>query len=265
VASLLLDETAAQSPEKQMQSLLSDYGMVFTPPYTLLVLSTRLGGELPRQSAALTVDQVLRKYYSVCSVVSGRRVLTLIVSEDGDARLSAALDELYQTARRVLRAECSIGVSRPFDSLRGCPAARREAEEAQRVPGEGIFRAGAEPRDAAEARRDGLSLLCEQALRMIEQRYMDEELSLGSVSETLHVSPNYLSANMKKYAGDTFINLLIKKRMETARAMLDEGALKIGQVAERCGYSDQHYFSFCFKKYYGVSPARLRRGEGAAP
>ena len=41
--------------------------------------------------------------------------------------------------------------------------------------------------------------------------------------------------------------------------------LKILEVARRCGYSDQHYFSYCFKKYYGVSPVQLRRGrkEGA--
>ena len=41
--------------------------------------------------------------------------------------------------------------------------------------------------------------------------------------------------------------------------MLQAGGMKIGEVARRCGYTDQHYFSFCFKKYYGVSPARMRR------
>lgn len=113
----------------------------------------------------------------------------------------------------------------------------------------------------SEQRREGVSLLCAQALEIIERGYMDEGLSLGSVSEQLHVSPNYLSANMKKYAGDTFINLLIKKRMEVAQELLTTGKLKIYEVARRCGYSDQHYFSFCFKKYYGVSPAQLRRAE----
>ena len=68
---------------------------------------------------------------------------------------------------------------------------------------------------------------------------------------------------MKRYAGDTFINLLIKKRMESAKDLIRIGSMKIAEVAERCGYSDQHYFSYCFKKYYGVSPARMRRGEGA--
>ena len=90
---------------------------------------------------------------------------------------------------------------------------------------------------------------------------MEEDLSLSGVSEQLHVSPNYLSANMKKYAGDTFMNLLIKKRMEVAHALLTTSSLKIYEVARQCGYSDQHYFSFCFKKYYGVSPAQLRRAE----
>ena len=113
----------------------------------------------------------------------------------------------------------------------------------------------------AERRRDGVSLLCAQAMETIEKQYMEEDLSLGGVSEQLHVSPNYLSANMKKYAGDTFMNLLIKKRMEVAHALLTTTGLKIYEVARQCGYSDQHYFSFCFKKYYGVSPAQLRRAE----
>lgn len=113
----------------------------------------------------------------------------------------------------------------------------------------------------SERQREGVSLLCNKATDIIERDYMDESISLSSVSEQLHVSPNYLSANMKKYAGDTFINLLIKKRMEVASQLLTSGNLKIFEVAKLCGYSDQHYFSFCFKKYYGVSPARLRRGD----
>ena len=113
----------------------------------------------------------------------------------------------------------------------------------------------------SEQRLEGMSLLCSKALEVINRNYMDEDLSLSSVSEELHVSPNYLSANMKKYAGDTFINLLIKKRMEVAQELLTSGNLKIYEVARKCGYSDQHYFSFCFKKYFGVSPAQLRRSE----
>ncbi|MEG0693837.1 MAG: AraC family transcriptional regulator, partial [Oscillospiraceae bacterium] len=33
---------------------------------------------------------------------------------------------------------------------------------------------------------------------------------------------------------------------------------KIFEIAQDAGYVDQHYFSYCFKKYYGVSPNKMR-------
>ena len=41
--------------------------------------------------------------------------------------------------------------------------------------------------------------------------------------------------------------------------MLETTDLRIQEVAGRCGYTDQHYFSYCFKKYSGESPNALRR------
>ena len=108
----------------------------------------------------------------------------------------------------------------------------------------------------------GVRQLCQQAILMIQQQYRDEDLSLLSVCQALHVSPNYLSANMKKYAGNTFINLLTKQRMEAALALLREGDTPIGEIARCCGYRDQHYFSYCFKKFYGVSPLKMRQCGG---
>ena len=72
-------------------------------------------------------------------------------------------------------------------------------------------------------------------------------------------SPNHLSACIKKYAGETFINTLIRKRMEVARELLSGSTLKVREIAGRCGYTDQHYFSYCFKKYCGESPNAMRR------
>ena len=88
---------------------------------------------------------------------------------------------------------------------------------------------------------------------------MDANLSLASLSGMLDVSPNHLSACIKKYAGETFINILIRRRMEAARELLTETDLKIQEIAQRCGYTDQHYFSYCFKKYCSESPNALRR------
>lgn len=111
--------------------------------------------------------------------------------------------------------------------------------------------------------KKGGSLLCQKALDAIDEHYMDEDLSLVSLSAMLDVSPNHLSACIKKYAGETFINILIGKRMTAAKELLMTTPLKIQQIAARCGYTDQHYFSYCFKKYCGTSPNALRRQQGA--
>lgn len=109
-----------------------------------------------------------------------------------------------------------------------------------------------------DIRRTSTESLCDQAINLIEERYGDYELSLSSASAILHCSVPYLSTIIKKNKGDTFVNLLTKKRMEKANELLGQTNLKIYDIALRCGYNDQHYFSYCFKKYFGVSPAKMR-------
>ena len=67
----------------------------------------------------------------------------------------------------------------------------------------------------------------------------------------------------KNRRGSTFINILVRRRMETAQALLLTTDLQIQEIARRCGYTDQHYFSYCFKKYSGTSPVALRRARAA--
>lgn len=113
--------------------------------------------------------------------------------------------------------------------------------------------------------RESGEVLCENALSIIATQFGDESLSLVSLSDRLHISPNYLSALIRKNTGETFVSLLTAKRLDTARELLTCTPLKVMEIASRCGYSDQHYFSYCFKKRFGMSPLSMRRqaGEGA--
>lgn len=108
-------------------------------------------------------------------------------------------------------------------------------------------------------RKKSSKVLCEKTLQIIEAEYGNTDLSLVSVSGEISVSPNYLSALIKKETGQTFIDLLTKKRIEVARELLICTSMKIKEISEKCGYSDQHYFSYCFKKYSGTSPNALRQ------
>lgn len=100
---------------------------------------------------------------------------------------------------------------------------------------------------------------CDRALLMIRNGFADPDISLVSVSSQIGVSPNYLSALIKKRTGSSFVDYLTGQRMEQARQQLLHTDKKIREISESCGYSDQHYFSYCFKKYAGLSPNALRR------
>ena len=110
-----------------------------------------------------------------------------------------------------------------------------------------------------EQRKKSGSVICDQALSIIEERYMDPDLSLVVISSEIAVSPNYLSALIKKSTGSTFIDLLTRRRIETAKELVIGTSMKVKEISERCGYNDQHYFSYCFKKYTGLSPGACRR------
>ena len=113
-------------------------------------------------------------------------------------------------------------------------------------------------RTVTNQRKDSAQILCEEALQIIQNEYMKEELSLAATSEALHVSSGYLSTLIKKVRGDSFVTLLTEKRMEVAKELLTCSSKKIIEIANDCGYSDHHYFSYCYKKYYGMSPNKFR-------
>lgn len=49
--------------------------------------------------------------------------------------------------------------------------------------------------------------------------------------------------------------------MQLARTLLLNSAQMIGVIAERCGFTDQAYFSRCFRKAHGVAPGQFRRRQ----
>lgn len=115
-----------------------------------------------------------------------------------------------------------------------------------------------------EQRKKSGEVLCDKTLEIIDSRYCDQDLSIVVVSNEIAVSPNYLSALIKKSTGQTFVELLTRKRIEKAKELLIYTSMKVREITEKCGYSDQHYFSYCFKKAMGISPNQYRRENGQA-
>ncbi|MDF2924312.1 MAG: DNA-binding response regulator [Paenibacillaceae bacterium] len=82
-----------------------------------------------------------------------------------------------------------------------------------------------------------------------------EDLTLDDLAGRLFISKNYLNQLFKKVTGETFMNYVIRVRLEKAKALLLEGNHLIYEVAERVGYQNVPYFSTLFKKYCGMNPS----------
>ena len=97
-----------------------------------------------------------------------------------------------------------------------------------------------------------------EAVSYIESMYQNPELSAAAVSEYLHISPGYLRTLFKRQTGSTIIGFITKVRMEKAKALLLRGDQKSCDIAEQVGYANPHYFSYCFRRYYGFPPAEAK-------
>lgn len=100
-----------------------------------------------------------------------------------------------------------------------------------------------------------------QSINIINSQYSDNELSLQSVADSLFVSSSYLSRIFLRETGENFSTYLTRKRINEARSMLENSNMKMYMIAQKVGYTSQHYFSNIFKKTMGISPADYRKNS----
>ncbi len=101
-----------------------------------------------------------------------------------------------------------------------------------------------------------------RAKQYIEQHCHDPLFSLQGAAEDLHISPQHLSRIFRHETGMTLMDYLSRARIRRAGALLLSTDMKMYEIAERVGYTSQHYFSSAFKRVLGISPAEYRKANG---
>ena len=108
------------------------------------------------------------------------------------------------------------------------------------------------------ARNSTSRRLVTEAQNLVKNRYMEAEISLDEVCSVLGVSNSYFSSVFKKETGKPFITYLTDYRMDIAADLMVNTNDKSYTIAEKVGYPDANYFSYVFKKRFGVSPSKYR-------
>ncbi len=101
--------------------------------------------------------------------------------------------------------------------------------------------------------------IIQSAQSYIEQNYADSQLTAEKLCRRLHISASYFSALFKRETGQTFPHFLTETRMRRAMVLLVGTDMKTAAVAEKVGIPDPSYFSYVFKRVYGISPSQVRR------
>ncbi len=84
-------------------------------------------------------------------------------------------------------------------------------------------------------------------------------LSTQMIAQACGVSNSYLHKLFKTLLGTTPGAYLLSYRISAARDLLANTDLPMGEVAFRCGFNSQSYFSDCFKRNVGASPLEFRK------
>jgi len=96
--------------------------------------------------------------------------------------------------------------------------------------------------------------------RFIRENY-SKPITLGKMADVLGVNPVYLSNTYSKVFNTTPMKYLQMIRMRKARELIMSTTLPIHEVAKSVGFFSSSHFGSVFKKFYNISPYRLRNSQ----
>lgn len=97
-----------------------------------------------------------------------------------------------------------------------------------------------------------------KAQQFIQDSYR-EPISTQSIAQACGVSSSYLHKLFKAVLSTTPGAYLLSCRISAARELLANTSLPLSEIAFRCGFNSQSYFSDCFKRSVGVCPLEFRK------
>lgn len=113
--------------------------------------------------------------------------------------------------------------------------------------------------EISRIRQSSVERFADEAKAYVASHFRDPNLSVDVICRELHVSPAYFSTIFKRQTGQAFSAYLTEVRLNEALRLLETTNDKTYLITEKVGYSDPNYFSYAFKKQFGISPTQYRK------
>ncbi len=94
-------------------------------------------------------------------------------------------------------------------------------------------------------------------------RYIDQHLSrrisVSQLAGSVFLGESQFHSLFKEQLGITPHQYVLGKRIDTAKTLIEQGRMSLGQVAELTGFSNQSTFTHTFSRLQGVSPSQYKK------
>ena len=91
------------------------------------------------------------------------------------------------------------------------------------------------------------------------RKHYSEPINADFLAERCHLSTSYFYRIFTQVTDLAPNEFIIQTRLKAAQTMLVSSDASMAEIAERCGFNSQSYFSFVFKERVGMSPKEFRK------
>lgn len=110
----------------------------------------------------------------------------------------------------------------------------------------------------SEAARLPPRLISDKLLAWLRTTYANN-ISLADAAHAVNASRSSVVHRLKAETGKTFAEHLSSARICEAKRLLAYTTLSLGEIARRCGFKDQSYFTKVFRRQINLTPREFRR------
>ncbi len=114
--------------------------------------------------------------------------------------------------------------------------------------------------EAAAGRQNAPAQAVLATAHYIDEHYC-QPINLDDLAAGVHLSPNYLHRLFSRGMGQTPYQYILNRRLDAARELLANSDFSLAEIAERCAFASQTYFSFVFRRETGQTPSQYRHGQ----